>query len=294
MRHAVLGSGGVGGLLSASLTRGGADVVLLMRPQTLARYPGGLRVNSRVLGDFAVDVPATSELDREVDVLWVTVKAAGLTEALNLAPAERVGVALVIPLMNGVDHLDALRARYREVVAGAMRVESARLPDWVIEQRSPFIRVDLIGAEAVAADVRSAGLDCRVCDDEATLLWQKLAFLAPFALATTAADAPMGSIRHDALYVQAQRETLAVAAAVGAHVDVAAVKAMVSSVSDTMRSSMQRDVESGVPPEIDAIAGPVLRGARDHGLDATATHNLVERVLARFEQAHVPAAQESV
>jgi 2-dehydropantoate 2-reductase len=252
-----------------------------MRAETLARYPGRLRVDSRVLGEFAAEVPAAPELDRDVDVLWVTVKAAGLSEALSLAPADRIGGALVIPLMNGVDHLAVLRAHYKAVVAGAMRVESARLADWVIKQSSPFIRVDLAGAEAVAADVRSAGLDCRICDDEASLLWQKLVFLAPFALATTAADAPLGSIRHDALYAQAQREALAVAQAVGAQIDLVALETLVAAAADTMRSSMQRDVELGEPPEIDAIAGPVLRGAHDHGLDATATQTLVERVLAR-------------
>lgn len=265
-----------------------------MRAETFARYPGGLRVDSRVLGEFVVEVPATSELDRDVDVLWVTVKAAGLSEALSLAPAERVGGALVIPVMNGVDHVTALRAHYKAVVAGAMRVESARLADWVIKQSSPFIRVDLVGAEAVAADVRSAGLDCRVCDDEASLLWQKLVFLAPFALATTAADAPLGSVRHDAMYAQAQREALAVAQAMGADIDVVALETLVSSAADTMRSSMQRDVELGNPPEIDAIAGPILRGAHDHGLDATATSALVDQVLARVGQAQLPVAGEGV
>jgi 2-dehydropantoate 2-reductase len=294
MRHAVLGSGGVGGLLGAALTHAGADVVLLMRPETLARYPGELQVDSRVLGQFVVELPAASELDRDVDVLWVTVKAAGLSAALRLAPAARVGDACVIPLMNGVDHLALLRAQYDTVVAGAMRVESARLPDWLIKQSSPFIRVDLVGAEQVAADVRSAGLDCRVCDDEVSLLWQKLVFLAPFALATTAADAPLGSIRHDARYAQAQREALAVAQAMGAHIDVAALEALVTGASDTMRSSMQRDVDLGEPPEVDAIAGPILRGAHDHGLDVTATSALVDEVLGRVEQARLPVAREGV
>ena len=266
--------------------------MLLMRPQTSARYPGELRVESRVLGDFVAQVPAASELDREIDVLWVTVKAAGLSDALKLAPAEQVGGALVIPLMNGVDHLTVLRAHYEAVTAGAMRVESARLADWVIKQSSPFIRVDLAGADAVADDVRAAGLDCRICADETSMLWQKLVFLAPFALATTAADAPLGRVRHDPVYVQAQREALAVAQALGADIDVVALEAMVSSLADTMRSSMQRDVELGEPPEIDAIAGPILRGADDHGLDATATRTMVERVLDRVGKGHLSPAGE--
>ena len=40
-----------------------------------------------------------------------------------------------------------------------------------------------------------------------------------------------------------------------------------------MRSSMQKDVEHGNVPELDAIAGPILRGAQRHGIDADATRS---------------------
>src|SRR5215210_1251180 len=127
MRHAILGAGGVGGLIGAALARTGADVVLLLRPETLARHPGRLRLESVVLGDFEVDVSTAGELDREVDVLWVTPKAPQLESVLALAPPERVGAAVVVPLLNGIDHVERLRARYANVLAGTMRVESERL-----------------------------------------------------------------------------------------------------------------------------------------------------------------------
>src|SRR5262245_50461202 len=126
LRHAVLGAGGVGGLIAAALARAGADVVLVLRPETLARFPGRLAVESVTLGDFEVEVAATPALDRPVDVLWVTVKATGLGAALQLAPPAEVGHATVIPLLNGVDHLAVLRERHANVVAGAIRVESER------------------------------------------------------------------------------------------------------------------------------------------------------------------------
>jgi 2-dehydropantoate 2-reductase len=71
MRHAIVGAGGVGGLLAAALGRSGVDVVALMRDQTLSSYPGRFIVESRVLGSFTVEVPAVAQLDREVDVVWV-------------------------------------------------------------------------------------------------------------------------------------------------------------------------------------------------------------------------------
>ena len=285
MRHAVLGAGGVGGLLGAALARSGADVVLLMRAQSLAEYPGELAVESRVLGSFTVPVAALSRLDRVVDVLWVTTKAAGLPGASDLAPPERVEEAVVIPLMNGVDHLTSLRKMYAVVVAGAMRVESERLSPGRIAQTSPFIRVDLAGAQHVADEVRAAGIDCRVDDDEVSMLWQKLVFLAPLALATTAAAEPLGGVRHAELYQLAQQEALSVAKAVGARIDVDSLVALRAAALDSMRSSMQRDVEHGKAPELDAIAGPILRGGIRYGIATPAIQSLVDQVSARVEAA---------
>ncbi len=281
MRHAVLGTGGVGGLIAAALARAGADVTLLMRPATLDRYPGQLTVRSDVLGSFEVEVPAASELDREVDALWVAVKAMHLEAALQLAPPERVADATVVPLLNGTEHVHLLRRRYRNVVAGAIRVESERASDWQIRQSSPFLRVDLAGADALAAELQHAGLETRVRDDEPTLLWEKLAFLAPLALATTALEAPLGDVRGDERYRRAQEEALAVASAEGARIDADALKALAAAAPDSMRSSMQKDVTARRPPELDAIAGPILKGGERHGIEVTATRELADMIEAR-------------
>lgn len=282
-RHAVLGAGGIGGLLAATLARSGAEVVLLLRPEALALYDGQLTVESAVLGDFEAKIPAISTLDRGVDVLWVATKATTLESALALAPPERVCEATVIPLLNGVDHIARLRDDYPNVVAGAIRVESERPRPWHVRQTSPFLSVELAGAEPVAAELRAAGIDCRVRDDELTLLWDKLAFLAPLALATTALDAPLGVVRGDALYQGCQLETLAVANAEGAHVDEPALRELQASAPDEIRSSMQKDVAAGRPPELDAIAGPILRGGKRHAIPIPNTQELVALVGARLE-----------
>ena len=176
MQHAILGAGGIGGLLAGALARSGADVVLLLRPEALARYPGRLAVESAVLGSFEVEVPGAPLLDRSVDVVWVATKATQLEAALTLAPVDQVGEAVVIPLLNGVDHVGLLRARYPNVVAGAVRVESERISPTLIRQSSPFLRFELAGAEAAQAELRRAGIECRIRDDELSLLWDKLAF----------------------------------------------------------------------------------------------------------------------
>jgi 2-dehydropantoate 2-reductase len=282
VRHAVLGAGGIGLLVAGALARAGGEVVLLLRAETLARYDGRISVESAVLGDFDVAVPGAAELDREVDALWVTTKATQLERAIELAPPERVGGATVVPLLNGVDHVAFLRARYPRVVAGAIRVESARLEPGRVRQSSPFVQLDLAGAEPLVAALTEAGLDCRLRDDELTLLWEKLAFLAPVALATTAFDGTLGAVRDEPLLHGCRNEALAVAAAEGARVDGDALAALHGRIPDSMGSSMQRDVAAGNPPELDAIAGPIRRGGARHGIPVPCTDELVELVEARL------------
>lgn len=281
MRHAVLGTGGIGGLIAAALARAEREVVLLMRLETLTRYDGRLHIDSTVLGNFDVEVPATTNLEREIDALWVAVKAMQLQAAVRLAPPERVGSAIVIPLLNGVDHLAFLRTRYANVVAGAIRVESERVPPWTIRQASPFLRIELAGTEPLADELRAAGIETRVRDDERTLLWEKLSFLAPLALATTALEAALGGIRNDERYRRCQQEALAVARAEGARIDADALHALAAAAPDGMQSSMQKDVAAGRTPELDAIAGPILRGGERHAIPVPATTELVRLVEAR-------------
>src|SRR5262249_49729825 len=144
-----------------------------------------------------------SALDQETDVLWVTVKATQLERALELAPAGRVGEAVVLPLLNGVDHVALLRERYRHVLAGAMRVESERVEPGPVRQKTRVARTDLAPGprrDELAEEVRATGLDVALAPDEPTLLWEKLSFLGPLALTTTALGAPVGAVQQDPVW----------------------------------------------------------------------------------------------
>ena len=73
MQHAILGPGGVGGLVGAALARAGETVTLIVRPDAAEHYPRELLVNSRAAGTFSVAVSVSSKLLQPVDVLWITV-----------------------------------------------------------------------------------------------------------------------------------------------------------------------------------------------------------------------------
>jgi 2-dehydropantoate 2-reductase len=159
-----------------------------------------------------------------------------------------------------------------------------------IVHRSPFLRLNVTSAGRALLgntldQLQKMGFACSFIDDDATLLWGKLVFLAPFALSTTAADKTVGEILSDpqlrSLAEACVREACAVALAEGAKVDAESILAWVKTAPGDMRSSMQKDVDRGNPPELDAIAGPILRGARRHGIEVPATMRLVEGVERR-------------
>jgi 2-dehydropantoate 2-reductase len=298
VRHAILGAGGVGGLIGGALARAGRDVVLLLRPETLARHPGRLRVESVVLGDFEVAVDVAGELDRDVDVLWVTPKASDLEAALTLAPPERVGRAFVVPLLNGIDHAALLRGRYERLLAAAIRVESERVEAGLVRQPTPFARVDLApgpGSDGVADELREAGFQVVVGPDEPTVLWEKLSLLGPLALTTTASGATAGEVQAapewNARIFACHAEAVAVGRAEGATLDADPLGTLLATPLGGMRTSMQKDFDAGRPLELDAIGGAIVRAGRRHGVPTPVTEELIALVAerGRVSSAALPA-----
>src|SRR5437588_6478040 len=289
LRHAILGAGGIGGLMGACLAHVGAAVTMVVRAASLATYPEQLQLQSP-FGNFTVPILRAAEVP-PADVLWIAVKATQLEGALESLRNPQ-GVKAIVPLLNGIDHLAWLRARYgvERVMAATIAVESERVAPGQIVHSTPFCRLNVSAAgrtllSSTLDELQKLGFECRFIDDEPTLMWGKLVFLAPFALTTTAADKRVGEIFADPgwreLGLSCIREASAVAVAEGAKIDADAVIASATKMPGNMRSSMQRDVEQGRTPELGAIAGPVLRGAERHGIEVPATRKLVAAVEAR-------------
>jgi 2-dehydropantoate 2-reductase len=292
-RVAVVGPGGVGGLIAGVLARAGHPVRIVARPDTAeALTARGLTVQSRQFGDFHVPVVAAPRLTGPVDACIVAVKATALPAALDAVPAGALGDGLVLPLLNGVEHMALLRERYpaEQIVAGTIRVESTRVETGRIVHASPYAWIELASrtaprerVEALAGRLSEAGLDVAVRDDETALLWAKLALLAPLALLTTHAAAPAGTVRERrrADLEAVVGEVAAVAGAAGAPVDPEPIMERLDQLPPAMKSSMQRDVEAGRPTELDAIGGAVLRAARRHGVATPVTARLVADLTPR-------------
>ncbi|ARP70029.1 2-dehydropantoate 2-reductase [Streptomyces pluripotens] len=287
---AVLGPGGTGGLLAALLTRSGHRVICLAQDSTadtLRRT--GIAVRSAQFGEFTAPVQADTELREPVDACLITVKHTALDAALTRVPPTVLGDALVVPLLNGVEHPATLRARYRpdRVAPAVIRVESTRLAPGVIEHGSPFTEIDLAGdavprtrLDGLADALTAAGTTARAVGDETAALWAKLTFLAPFALLTTRYRLPLDEARtrHGEELEALVAEAAAVSLACGAPADPAQALRRYDAFPPGAKSSMQRDAEAGRPLELDPIGGALLRAAGRHDVPVPVTARLVREL----------------
>jgi 2-dehydropantoate 2-reductase len=235
---------------------------------------------------------ALAQLHEPVDALLVATKAGGLTSAL-----ERIAVApgVVLPLLNGLDHIGVLRERFspESVLAGSIRVEADRPQPGVVVHTSPFLLVSMASRyaaaepaiDALADALSAAGVPVRVSDSEADVMWSKLVRLNALACTTSAYDKLLGEIRSTPRLLSDLRgvieETCAVGQAEGANVEPQTAIDELQRAHDTLGSSMQRDIAAGRPPELDAIPGSVLRAGARHGIQCPTIERLVAMIAAR-------------
>jgi len=287
MRHAILGVGGVGGFIGACLARIGEPVTLVVRPETLSTHPLKLHLDSP-FGSWDADVTWTVSIPT-ADILWL--KATQLEAALHPLEAS-ASPGTIVPLLNGLDHLPVLRSKFGadRVIPATIAGEFERLNVGHIAHLSPFAILNISSRgraqfELIIEPLRRLGLACNLIGDETTLMWTKLVFLGPFALATSAFDKPIGEVIADAegwrMLEECVRETAAAGQAEGAKLDAEMVLKTMKGAPPAMRSSMQKDIAQGRPPELDAIGGAIVRAAHRHHLRASVTEELMAQIERR-------------
>src|SRR5947199_3365980 len=298
MEHAVLGAGAIGGLVGTAVASLGEGVTVLVRPGRLPGYPANLSVE-RPSGAIAITARAkvAATLTNPVDELWIATKTYQLKTALQ---AVQSLPRYVVPLLNGVDHVEFLRVHFGthfgphfgndRVLPATIAVEAERIAPGRFVQRSPFVNLNLPASGervlgAIVARLRDLEFTCRFIQNEQTLLWSKLCFLGPFALVTSASGMNKGEIYADAEWkrklMSAMAEACAVAKASGAEVDAAQVQAIFDGLPSGIRSAMQKDLASRRQLELDAIGGPIVRGGERYGIDVSTTAALIAVIRAK-------------
>jgi len=288
VRILVLGAGGIGGYFGGRLAQARADITFLVRPgrrEQIARE--GLRIESP-LGDARIDVKTVlaGELRPGYDVVLFTCKAYDLDSAMDaIAPAMEGGCA-VLPLLNGIAHLERLDARFgaAAVMGGTCQINATLRPDGVVVHGDPLQRI-LFGerdrtrsarAEAFAGALAATRLEWTLSDDIERDLWEKIVFLCALASATCLFR---GNVRE---IMAAPGGKEAMERALAANTEIArrdghppraeVIESARSRLTDprgNWSASMLRDMESGNRVEADHIVGWMLARARAHGIDET-------------------------
>jgi 2-dehydropantoate 2-reductase len=285
MRMLVVGAGSTGGFFGGRLAQAGRDVTFLVRPRRAAQLrERGLEIASPH-GDAVVrpQLIAADEIRGTFDVVLLTVKAFTLDAAIeDMAPAVGSGT-MIIPVLNGMHHLDVLAARFGRaaVLGGAAKVAATLDADGRIVQLAPFQDLaygELDGqrsARVLELDrfMQGAGFDARLSPQIMQEMWDKWALLATLGGVTCLMRGNVGEIGAAPggaeFLLRFLGEVVAVIDAVGLPVSeatVAQAKAVLAVPRSPLTSSMYRDLEQHAPIEAEQIIGDLLARGRAAGL----------------------------
>lgn len=288
MKTLILGAGGVGGYFGGRMVEAGSDVTFLVRPNRAQQLQDGLRIESPH-GDAVIPVKIVTGGDAAeegFDVLILSCKAYGLVGALEaIAPYVQKGMC-IIPLLNGLSHIDITQRRFPEAVicGGTAGIAATLTAEGVVRQMHPnqTITAGLLPGQtdpngflrALVGEMQQASINAVLSDDILQMMWDKWAFLATLAASTclmrgTVADilaTDYGENFMTNLYDECSR-TAAAEGYPPSQFPVEDYRGKLFDRSFQVAASMARDIEAGGPTEGDHIIGEMIRLAIKHGLD---------------------------
>jgi 2-dehydropantoate 2-reductase len=280
MRILVVGAGAVGGYFGGRLLEAGRDVTFLVRPRRAAALAkSGLTIRSR-LGDFHRPSPPIvlqEDIAEPFDLVVLSCKAYDLDGA-SASFARAVGEnTSVLPLLNGMRHLDLLADRFgpKPVLGGQCVISATLDADGAIVHLNDLHALsfgELDGSrsariETVASALLNAGFDARLSDEIRQEMWEKWVFIAAAAGITCLMRSAVGdyvAAGASDLAARLLEECAGIAAGQGFQPREAALaraRAALTAAGSPLKASMLRDIEGGKPVEGDQILGDLLRRA---------------------------------
>jgi 2-dehydropantoate 2-reductase len=285
MRVLVVGAGALGGYFGGRLLAAGRDVTFLVRPRRAAELAErGLVIESR-LGNLRVDKPPTvlaEDLREPFDLVLLSCKAYDLGDAMNSFAGGVGPKTAILPLLNGMAHLDALEARFgAEAVLGGVALIGATLRDGTVvhlNEAHGLIFGERAGStsprtQAIAETMTGAGFDARLTEAIIVEMWEKWVFLTSLAAGSCLMRAPVGAIvaapGGAELMLGLVDEATAVAKATGGEPRSASLertRATLTTPKSAFSASMLRDIEGGGRTEADHVIGDLIRRGEGAGL----------------------------
>jgi 2-dehydropantoate 2-reductase len=308
MRVLIVGAGAVGGYFGARLAQAGRDITFLVRPsraEILRR--DGLRITG-TLGDLSIQPKLVSQpgaLSRPYDLIFLSVKAYALTQAIeDLAPAMGPQ-SMILPMLNGMAHLEVLTKRFgaQRVIGGECRVAVQLDGNGAIRQLADFQQIrygELDGSvtpriQAVDELMQGVGFDAAVSEQIMQEMWEKWVQLASLGATTCLLRGTIGDIvavpGGAGITLGIINECAAIATACGyppSPAFAAANAAVMTKIGSPLASSMYRDLNAGSSVEVEQILGDLIGRAQLHGINAPLLE--AATVALRIYQSRIPRA----
>lgn len=285
MRILVVGAGAIGGYFGGRLLAAGRDVTFLVRPRRAAQLAATGLVIKSAKGDLAQAAPPVilaDQLRAPFDLILLSCKAYDLEGAIaSFAPAVGPRTA-ILPLLNGMRHLDTLEARFgRKAVLGGQCIIAATLdPAGTIlhlntDHQLTFGERDGTSSDrgrAIAGEMVGARFEPRLSDRILLEMWEKWVFLAALAGGTCLMRAAIGELiaapRGKEIMLNLLEECRMTAAANRFEPRgdfMARCRSVLTASGSSLTASMLRDMERQAPIEADHILGDLIRRRDETG-----------------------------
>lgn len=297
MRILVVGAGAVGGYFGGRLLEKGVDVTFLVRERRKRELEERGLVIRSVHGDavLAPKLIASGERTEPFDLVVFSNKAYHLAGAIADAKPYVGETTIILPLLNGMAHMDVLRESFGDdkVLGGLCFIETTLNEKGEIVQTSPAHEVrfgewsgERTGrVKALESLFAGANARFRLSERIVSDMWNKYLFIATMSGVTTLFRAPIGPIRSDeygsVIISRLLGEIKMIMQAHGAPLTEEMAerqRVQLEQIAPTMKSSMQRDMEKGLPIEADHLQGYLLELAKQYDIHApmleTVYHNL--------------------
>jgi len=291
MRVLVIGAGAVGGYFGARLQKAGRDVTFLVREGRAKQMRDSGLVVLSPDEDFTVtpNLLLAEQLRSQpqvFDLILLSTKAYSLDAAMeDFAPAVGPETA-ILPLLNGMSHLDKLEARFGagRVLGGSTRISSdldaqgrvismdEKLHDLHFGELDKAVTPRI---EAIDTLLSDAGFEAVLQPDIVAFMWHKWTVLSALASITCLLRGSIGDVAAVSGGLETANrildESIAIATAHGQRPPdefLAAVRTRLTLPGSDLTASMYRDMMRGAPVEAEHILGDLLARAAAHGVRA--------------------------
>jgi 2-dehydropantoate 2-reductase len=311
MKTLIVGAGATGGYFGTRLARAGRDVTFLVHPRRADQLRRGLRVYGPGYDETVpVRTVTAQQLDDTYDLVLLMVKAWSLESALrDMAPAVGRGTT-ILPLLNGMTHLETLNERFGRdsVLGGVVRVVCTVAHDGAVFQMKPHAsltfgtqdkksteRISRIGDEMAAP-----GFGISIADDILASMWHKWSFIVAGGTITCLMRGTIGNViaapGGQEFVLDVIDETERVAAAAGYPVSAEAHAAsleMFTEEGSVFTSSLYRDVLAGSPHEGEHLLGQFVAAAEKFGGEVPLTRLALTQLRVHDQAANRPSRTET-